>query len=43
MEYYSAIKKTPGEPPAEDMLVAIRRGVRLRRTVTNDRSAPRIL
>ncbi|XP_043294000.1 protein MTSS 2 isoform X6 [Cervus elaphus] len=33
----------PGEPPAEDMLVAIRRGVRLRRTVTNDRSAPRIL
>ncbi|XP_049642315.1 protein MTSS 2 isoform X2 [Suncus etruscus] len=33
----------PGDPPAEDMLVAIRRGVRLRRTVTNDRSAPRIL
>jgi len=33
----------PGEPPAEDMLVAIRRGMRLRRTVTNDRSAPRIL
>uniref|UniRef100_A0A8C0JF23 MTSS I-BAR domain containing 2 n=1 Tax=Chelonoidis abingdonii TaxID=106734 RepID=A0A8C0JF23_CHEAB len=31
------------EPPAEDMLVAIRRGVRLRRTITNDRSAPRIL
>lgn len=30
-------------PAAEDMLVAIRRGVRLRRTVTNDRSAPRIL
>ncbi|NXX79748.1 MTSSL protein, partial [Urocolius indicus] len=30
------------DPPAEDMLVAIRRGVRLRRTVTNDRSAPRI-
>ncbi|XP_043351143.1 protein MTSS 2 isoform X9 [Dermochelys coriacea] len=30
-------------PPAEDMLVAIRRGVRLRRTITNDRSAPRIL
>ncbi|KAM6353484.1 LOW QUALITY PROTEIN: protein MTSS 2 [Alca torda] len=29
------------DPPAEDMLVAIR-GVRLRRTVTNDRSAPRI-
>ncbi|XP_069510943.1 protein MTSS 2 isoform X2 [Ambystoma mexicanum] len=34
---------TSGEPPAEDMLVAIRRGVRLRRTITNDRSAPRIL
>nr|XP_033797109.1 protein MTSS 2 isoform X2 [Geotrypetes seraphini] len=32
-----------GDPPAEDMLVAIRRGVRLRRTITNDRSAPRIL
>lgn len=31
------------DPPAEDMLAAIRRGVRLRRTVTNDRSAPRIL
>uniref|UniRef100_H0XJY5 MTSS I-BAR domain containing 2 n=1 Tax=Otolemur garnettii TaxID=30611 RepID=H0XJY5_OTOGA len=31
------------DPPAEDMLVAIRRGVRLRRTVTNDRSAPRIV
>ncbi|XP_025029091.1 MTSS1-like protein isoform X8 [Python bivittatus] len=31
------------EPPAEDMLVAIRRGVRLRRTITNDRSAPRFL
>ncbi|NXL07091.1 MTSSL protein, partial [Mesembrinibis cayennensis] len=30
------------DPPAEDMLVAIRRGVRLRRTVTSDRSAPRI-
>ncbi|XP_057271152.1 protein MTSS 2 isoform X2 [Pezoporus wallicus] len=30
------------DPPAEDMLVAIRRGVRLRRTITNDRSAPRI-
>ncbi|XP_078527406.1 protein MTSS 2 isoform X4 [Lissotriton helveticus] len=34
---------TAEEPPAEDMLVAIRRGVRLRRTITNDRSAPRIL
>ncbi|XP_061449804.1 protein MTSS 2 isoform X4 [Rhineura floridana] len=31
------------DPPAEDMLVAIRRGVRLRRTITNDRSAPRFL
>lgn len=27
----------------EDMLVTIRRGVRLRKTVSNDRSAPRIL
>lgn len=34
---------TSSEPPAEDMLVAIRRGVRLRRTLTNDRSAPRFL
>ncbi|XP_072925795.1 protein MTSS 2 isoform X9 [Hemitrygon akajei] len=33
---------SPSEAP-EDMLTAIRRGVRLRRTVTNDRSAPRIL
>ncbi|XP_069595637.1 protein MTSS 2 isoform X1 [Ranitomeya imitator] len=31
------------EPPAGDMLASIRRGVRLRRTLTNDRSAPRIL
>ncbi|XP_042336786.1 protein MTSS 2 isoform X7 [Sceloporus undulatus] len=31
------------DPPTEDMLVAIRRGVRLRRTITNDRSAPRFL
>ncbi|XP_013929561.1 PREDICTED: MTSS1-like protein isoform X4 [Thamnophis sirtalis] len=31
------------EPPTEDMLIAIRRGVRLRRTLTNDRSAPRFL
>ncbi|XP_069073580.1 protein MTSS 2 isoform X3 [Pleurodeles waltl] len=39
----TSIDATSGEPPAEDMLVAIRRGVRLRRTITNDRSAPRIL
>lgn len=45
----TALEETPApppapamDPPAEDMLVAIRRGVRLRRTVTNDRSAPRI-
>ncbi|MFT7816819.1 MTSS1-like protein isoform X5 [Arapaima gigas] len=33
-----------GAPPAdsEDVLVSIRRGVRLRKTVSNDRSAPRI-
>ncbi|XP_067327002.1 protein MTSS 2 isoform X4 [Anolis sagrei] len=31
------------DPPTEDMLVVIRRGVRLRRTITNDRSAPRFL
>ncbi|KAM8946488.1 protein MTSS 2 isoform 2-T2 [Pelodytes ibericus] len=34
---------TGSEPPAGDMLASIRRGVRLRRTLTNDRSAPRIL
>ncbi|MEE6522881.1 hypothetical protein FKM82_021534 [Ascaphus truei] len=34
---------TSSEPPAGDMLASIRRGVRLRRTLTNDRSAPRIL
>ncbi|XP_062922689.1 protein MTSS 2 isoform X2 [Mobula hypostoma] len=33
---------SPSEAP-EDMLTAIRRGVKLRRTITNDRSAPRIL
>ncbi|XP_053304727.1 protein MTSS 2 isoform X1 [Spea bombifrons] len=35
--------RTGSEPPAGDMLASIRRGVRLRRTLTNDRSAPRIL
>ncbi|XP_040210879.1 protein MTSS 1 isoform X4 [Rana temporaria] len=30
------------EPQGEDMLNAIRRGVKLKRTTTNDRSAPRI-
>ncbi|XP_028665520.1 protein MTSS 2 isoform X6 [Erpetoichthys calabaricus] len=36
---------TPSQEPVPggDMLVAIRRGVRLRKTLTNDRSAPRIL
>ncbi|XP_043563284.1 protein MTSS 2-like isoform X15 [Chiloscyllium plagiosum] len=34
--------RSPDDAP-EDMLTAIRRGVKLRRTVTNDRSAPRIL
>ncbi|XP_023674526.1 protein MTSS 2-like isoform X4 [Paramormyrops kingsleyae] len=33
----------PQPPGGEDMLVSIRRGVRLRKTVSNDRSAPRIL
>eukprot|EP00062_Callorhinchus_milii_P019958 gi/632975077/ref/XP_007904028.1/ PREDICTED: MTSS1-like protein isoform X3 [Callorhinchus milii] len=33
---------SPSEAP-EDMLAAIRRGVKLRRTISNDRSAPRIL
>ncbi|XP_060041169.1 protein MTSS 2 isoform X2 [Erinaceus europaeus] len=40
---HAAAAAAAGDPPAQDMLVAIRRGVRLRRTVTNDRSAPRIL
>ncbi|KAJ6663150.1 hypothetical protein lerEdw1_010743 [Lerista edwardsae] len=35
--------QSPGEPPqGEDMLNAIRRGVKLKKTTTNDRSAPRI-
>ncbi|KAJ8343490.1 hypothetical protein SKAU_G00308190 [Synaphobranchus kaupii] len=33
----------PLAPQGEDMLVSIRRGVRLRKTISNDRSAPRIL
>ncbi|XP_056603543.1 protein MTSS 2 isoform X3 [Triplophysa dalaica] len=33
----------PDPEEGEDMLVSIRRGVRLRKTVSNDRSAPRIL
>ncbi|KAG9466576.1 hypothetical protein GDO78_016396 [Eleutherodactylus coqui] len=36
-------ESTPIEAPqGEDMLIAIRRGVRLKRTTTNDRSAPRL-
>ncbi|NXA39530.1 MTSS1 protein, partial [Eudromia elegans] len=36
-------EREPGEgPPGEDMLHAIRRGVKLKKTTTNDRSAPRI-
>ncbi|KAJ8272104.1 hypothetical protein COCON_G00109630 [Conger conger] len=35
--------RDPLAPRGEDMLVSIRRGVRLRKTVSNDRSAPRIL
>ncbi|XP_066479106.1 protein MTSS 1 isoform X2 [Tiliqua scincoides] len=35
--------QSPGEyPQGEDMLNAIRRGVKLKKTTTNDRSAPRI-
>ncbi|XP_053100834.1 protein MTSS 1 isoform X10 [Hemicordylus capensis] len=35
--------QSPGESPqGEDMLNAIRRGVKLKKTTTNDRSAPRI-
>lgn len=34
---------SPGDvPQGEDMLNAIRRGVKLKKTTTNDRSAPRI-
>ncbi|KAG8570152.1 hypothetical protein GDO81_011118 [Engystomops pustulosus] len=36
-------ESAPSEAPqGEDMLVAIRRGVKLKRTMTNDRSAPRL-
>uniref|UniRef100_A0A8D3CEX3 MTSS I-BAR domain containing 2b n=1 Tax=Scophthalmus maximus TaxID=52904 RepID=A0A8D3CEX3_SCOMX len=43
---FPALPDDPAPPPAEgsgDMLTTIRRGVRLRKTVSNDRSAPRIL
>uniref|UniRef100_UPI00358E038F protein MTSS 2-like n=1 Tax=Myxine glutinosa TaxID=7769 RepID=UPI00358E038F len=33
---------SPHALPSQDMLTAIRRGVKLRKTITNDRSAPRI-
>ncbi|KAM3928644.1 protein MTSS 1 isoform 2-T2 [Leptodactylus fuscus] len=36
-------ESAPSETPqGEDMLIAIRRGVKLKRTTTNDRSAPRL-
>ncbi|XP_028305885.1 MTSS I-BAR domain containing 2a isoform X2 [Gouania willdenowi] len=39
-----ALQEPSSEPQEDrDMLVSIRRGVRLRKTVSNDRSAPRIL
>ncbi|XP_028811705.1 protein MTSS 2 isoform X2 [Denticeps clupeoides] len=39
-----ALRSEPrGPEEGEDMLVSIRRGVRLRKTISNDRSAPRIL
>ncbi|XP_073535973.1 protein MTSS 1 isoform X5 [Phyllobates terribilis] len=38
-----ATESAPMETPqGEDMLIAIRRGVKLKRTTTNDRSAPRL-
>ncbi|XP_069587980.1 protein MTSS 1 isoform X7 [Ranitomeya imitator] len=38
-----ATESAPTEAPqGEDMLIAIRRGVKLKRTATNDRSAPRL-
>ncbi|XP_073446411.1 protein MTSS 1 isoform X5 [Dendrobates tinctorius] len=38
-----ATESAPTEAPhGEDMLIAIRRGVKLKRTTTNDRSAPRL-
>ncbi|XP_072250729.1 protein MTSS 1-like isoform X2 [Leuresthes tenuis] len=35
-------REEPGEQEEGDMLMAIRKGVKLKRTLTNDRSAPRI-
>ncbi|KAM9723487.1 protein MTSS 1-like isoform 7-T7 [Menidia menidia] len=37
-----ARRDEPGEPEEGNMLMAIRKGVKLKRTLTNDRSAPRI-
>ncbi|XP_063041523.1 protein MTSS 1-like [Engraulis encrasicolus] len=34
--------EAPGSPQGDNMLLAIRRGVKLKKTMTNDRSAPRI-
>ncbi|KAG7244459.1 hypothetical protein INR49_030111 [Caranx melampygus] len=44
-ELAQSVPQEPSPPTQEDkdMLVSIRRGVRLRKTVTDDRSAPRIL
>uniref|UniRef100_A0A8C2WKT0 MTSS I-BAR domain containing 2b n=1 Tax=Cyclopterus lumpus TaxID=8103 RepID=A0A8C2WKT0_CYCLU len=39
----NALSGTEGAKGSGDMLTTIRRGVRLRKTVSNDRSAPRIL
>uniref|UniRef100_A0A7N6ARH9 IMD domain-containing protein n=1 Tax=Anabas testudineus TaxID=64144 RepID=A0A7N6ARH9_ANATE len=40
---FPALPDDPGAEGSGDMLTTIRRGVRLRKTVSNDRSAPRIL